>query len=241
MKRPIIVITHERSGTHLLINVINFDKKGEFFTIGYMDKNIQFTLENYLYYTKKDIFINTYRPDAVYKSHHQVQFMEEYLDFLFNKYKVIYLKREPKDVLVSYYRFLKDKGEKNGETIENFPDFKDWIYMKPNNVGWKYFANFPDPHIVIEPETYPQRWKLHTDGWLKYKDNMLVLNYEDILTNFSQTKQVIENYISKKIADSIPNINDKTLPNFVPGKGIIGGYKEYMDDKITNWINSQIF
>jgi hypothetical protein len=48
------------------------------------------------------------------------QFYED-LDFLFENYYVIYLKRDIKDVLVSYYRFLNDKGNK--VPISGFPDF----------------------------------------------------------------------------------------------------------------------
>lgn len=229
--KPIIVITHERSGTHLLINCINYEKKGEFFTIGYIPKSIEYNLENYKHYTYKDIYVNTFRKDSVSKSHHQVQFMLDYLDLLFSKYKVIYLKRELKDVLVSYYRFLKRDSKE-------FPEFSEWIFMNPNDVGLNYVAPYPDPHIIIEPTNYIDRWWLHLEGWLKYSENMLVLNYEDILGDFKTTKEKIENYIGKKISDNIPDINDKSLPNFLPGKGIVGSYKEYMNDELIDKINT---
>lgn len=231
--KPVIVITHERSGTHLLINMINYDKKGEFFTIGYIPEKIEYNLENYKYHTYKDIYVNTFRENSISKSHHQVQFMLEYLDFLFSKYKVIYLKRDVKDVLVSYYRFLK-------KDLNNFPEFAEWIFMKPNDVGLKYIAPYPDPHVIVEPENYIQRWKIHLEGWLKYKDDMLVLNYEDIINEYQYTKYKIETFIGKKISDNIPDINDKSLPNFLPGKGIVGSYKEFMNQEIIDKIERYI-
>ena len=79
---------------------------------------------------------------------------------------------------------------------------------------------------------------MHTEGWLKYKDNMLVLNYEDILNNFSEEKLKIEDYIYKKIGDKLPDINDKSLPNFFPNKGIVGSYKTKMNKELIKKINS---
>ena len=41
-------------------------------------------------------------------------------------------------------------------------------------------------------------------------------------------QQKIENYIGKKIVDKIPNVHDKSLPNFGPVKGLVGSHKEVM-------------
>jgi hypothetical protein len=235
--KPVIVITHERSGTHLLINLINYDKNGEFFTIGFIPKDtIPYNVDNYKHQTYKDITINSYRENIVCKSHHQVNFMLPYIDFLFSKFKVIYLKRDVKDVLVSYYKFIPYP-----EDLKTFPEFKDWIFMKPDDIGRKFLLPYsPDPHVIIEPENYIDRWKIHVNGWMKYKDNLLVLNYEDILNDYKNQKLIIEDYIGKKISDFIPNVNDKKLPNFNPGKGIIGSHKELMNNELINKINKLI-
>jgi hypothetical protein len=238
MKKPIIVITHERSGTHLLINLINYDKNGDFLTIGYMNPTEKFILDNYKHQTYKDIIVNTYLENSVSKSHHQVEFILPYMDFLFDKYNVIYLKRDIKDVLVSYHRFLNADNELN--PIPNFPTLKEWIFSNPKEIGYKFFADYPDPHVIIEPNNYIERWKLHTEGWLKYKDNILVLNYEDLLSDFNNQKLIIENYIGKKIGNSIPDINCKKLPNFNPGKGISGGFVNFMNDELILKINNYL-
>lgn len=231
--KPIIVITHERSGTHLLINLINYDKNGQFYTIGFIPQQIPYTLENYKHHTYKDIVVNSYMENIVCKSHHQVEFMNPYLDFLFDKYTVIYLKRNLGDVLVSYYKFIPYPKD-----LDKFPKFEDWIFSNPDDIGRKFLLPYsPDPHVIIEPKDYTDRWKLHIDGWMKHKDKMLVLNYEDILLDFDNQKLIIENYIGKKIGDKIPDVNDKNLPNFNPGKGIIGEYKNWMNQELQDKIN----
>jgi len=234
MVKPILIITHERSGTHLLINIINQYNFGKFNTIGFIPINtIPYTIDNYNHQVYKDIIVNSYIDNIVCKSHHQVEFMQEYLDFVFDKYNVIYLKRDIKDVLVSYNKFIPHPKD-----LINFPKFEDWIFMKPDDIGKKFLLPYsPDPHVIIEPDNYIMRWKLHIDGWMKYKDNLLVLSYEDILNDFSLTKLKIENYIGRKIGE-IPNINDKRFPNFNPGKGIIGSHIEYIDKKLANKINT---
>lgn len=226
--KPIIVITHERSGTHLLINCINYDIKGNFLTIGYTDNKEDFNLKSYKHIAYKDVMSNAYIPNSVNKSHHQVEFMEDYLNFLFNKYKVIYVKRDIKDVLTSYYKFIPKPDE------TTFPSFEEWVFSKPDVIGRKFLQPYaPDPHIIVEPENYVHRWFLHTNGWLKHKDKMLVVNYENMIKDYQNQKGRIESWIGKKIADKIPDVHDKSLPNFGPVKGKIGGYKEVMSEKLA--------
>jgi len=226
MTKPIIVITHERSGTHLLINCINYDKNGQFSTIGFASDQNDFNLKSYKHTTYKHIMCGAYIVDSVNKSHHQIEFMQDYLDFLFTKYNVIYVKRDIKDVLNSYYKFI-SLGKKD------FPSFEKWVFSKPDEIGQKFIKPYiPDPHVIVEPENYVHRWSLHTNGWLKYKNNMLVVNYEDMLTDYLVEKQRIEDWIGKKIAPEIPDVHDKSLPNFGLVKGKIGSYKEVMSEKL---------
>ena len=242
--KNILVVTHERAGTHLVINLINYKNNGDFIPIGklpYTEK--EYTLENYLKYATRSMLYQPYNSDIIFKSHHQVQFFEKNIDKLFEYYNIIYVQRDIKDVLISYYKFLNGDGfDENGKSIPipNFPKFKDWVFMKPCDVGYKYFEKYPDPHIFIEPSTYIERYTMHLNGWMKYKDKLLIVHYEDILNDYIKEKQKIENFIGREIADSIPDLHDPNLPNFVPNKGIIGGYKEVMDDELINRINERI-
>jgi hypothetical protein len=235
MPKPIIVITHERSGTHLLINCINYINNGQFYAIGYTSNKNDFNLKGYTHITYKDIISNAGMPNSVYKSHHQIEFMSGYLDFLFSKYKVVYVKRNLYDVLNSYYKFIVSPKHRDDLPIQ------DWIFSKPDAIEKLYNSiYFPDPHVIIEPENYIHRWYLHTSGWLNYANQMLVVNYEEMLLDYQNQKQRIENYIDRKIADKIPDVNDKSFPNFGPVKGVIGGHKEVMSEEFKKKIEHQL-
>jgi hypothetical protein len=237
MGKSILVVTHERSGTHMLINIINNKNNGDYSAIGRLPENKKHDIDTYKEYVYKYILMNANsNKDLVSKSHHQVEFFDNFLDYLYDNYHVIYLKRDIKDVLLSYYKFL--NSDDNHKQIVDFPIFKDWIFMNPSKIGYKYFANYPDPHVINEPIDYIDRILIHQKGWEKQKDNILTLNYEDILTDFPNQKIKIEDYIGQKVSNDIPNINDKKLPNFYPNKGIIGGYLEYMDVELINKIDN---
>jgi len=226
--KNILIVTHERSGTHLLINIINFENNGNFRSIGLLPPNEEHNLENYKKYVYRHM-VNTFYPDLISKSHHQVEFYEPFMNYVFDNYKVIYVKRDIKDVLISYYHFLK--------RCNDFPEFKDWIFMNPKEIGNKYVDKNPDPHIIIEPKEYIDRWTLHYNGWMKYKDKLLVVNYEDLLNDFQLQKQRLEDYLGKKVSDDLPDRNDKILTNIKPNKGIIGWHKEFMDEELIKKIN----
>jgi hypothetical protein len=69
---------------------------------------------------------------------------------------------------------------------------------------------------------------------------MLILNYEDIINEYQLTKDKIETFIGKKISDMIPDIKDKSLPNFLPGKGIVGSHKEHMNQELIDKIERHL-
>lgn len=234
MEKPILVVTHERSGTHLTINIINSHRGGEFYTLGFLPENNggQYSLRDYTKKVYRDSIVFSYDPSVVLKSHHQVEFFNEYLDFILEKYRVVYVKRDVKDVLVSYYRFLfPDEMEK--------PPFDEWVWMSPKEVGKKYLSSIhgrtrmQDPHVFTEPENYIDRWRIHTEGWEKFRDKILFLEYEKILEDFPEQKKKIEDFIGRKIsAESIPDPRDKNLPNFSPNEGTFGSHLKFMSPNL---------
>jgi hypothetical protein len=235
MQKPVLVVTHERSGTHLIINIINHLHNGRFSAIGYLPSNKKHDIPTYKDYVYKYVLTNRFDTDVVSKSHHQVEFYEDFIDELFDNYRVIYVQRDIKDTLVSYHKFL--NSDDKHKPIPNFPKLEKWIFMNPEKIGYEFFADYPDPHIIIQPKDYIDRLLIHQSGWMRYKDRLLVVNYEDILSNFPSEKLKIESYIGQKIAEKVPSLDDPNLPNFFPNKGIIGSHKKYMSEKLISKID----
>ena len=68
MSKPILVQTHERSGTHLTINLINYQEFGKFATIGYIPKESgrTYSLKQYIDAVYKHIHVYAHIPDEAY-------------------------------------------------------------------------------------------------------------------------------------------------------------------------------
>jgi hypothetical protein len=241
--KNIMVVTHERSGTHLVINIINIENNGDFKPIGKLPPSEHnFDLETYKFYADFMMLNEYYQPNIVFKSHHQVEYFEKNIDKLFEKYYVVYVERDIKDVLISYYKFLNGVGfDKNGKSlpIKGFPKFPEWIFRNPAEVGYRYFEKYPDPHIYVEPIDYVDRYVRHWYGWMRYKDRFLTVYYEDVLNNYEKVKNDLENFLHKKVSDSVPNIHNKDLPNFSPNKGIVGSHKKVMDEKLIEKVEKR--
>ncbi len=71
--------------------------------------------------------------------------------------KVIYIVRDPRDVYVSYYHYLKKKLQKEDSEFSSF---------------------------LRKPDLYPSRWHHHVQSWVDNKRNdFLLIRYEDLLSN----------------------------------------------------------
>ncbi|XP_046549124.1 sulfotransferase 1C2A-like [Haliotis rubra] len=94
--------------------------------------------------------------------------------------KLIYLARNPKDTVVSYYHFTKSLA-----TINYFGDF---------NVFFDQFIN--------DTISYSPWWKHVKEGWnLRHKDNVLFLTYEDLHKDIRGCIRTVANFLEKSLSD----------------------------------------
>lgn len=99
----IMVVSHERSGTHLTLNSLHENNCANVPTNS-------FNLIN--------DFLLTYNDSRILKSHHHADWFD---DSVFKKYKVIYVKRNLFDTLTSMYFYLNEHTYFGTfDTIENF-------------------------------------------------------------------------------------------------------------------------
>ncbi|XP_008251206.2 sulfotransferase 1C4-like [Oryctolagus cuniculus] len=102
--------------------------------------------------------------------------------FLENNCKIIYVARNAKDIVVSYYHFHR--------MTKGLPDPGTWE---------EYFENF------LAGKVCWGSWHDHVKGWWKAKDqhNILYLFYEEMKKNPKQEIQKLAEFIGKKLDDKV--------------------------------------
>ncbi|RWS27834.1 sulfotransferase family cytosolic 1B member 1-like protein [Leptotrombidium deliense] len=117
--------------------------------------------------------------------------------------KVIYIVRNPKDQLVSYYHFHQTAKYLGG---------KKW--------DWNSFL-----HLFKNGQLVYGSWSEHVQGWWtvaqKHRDKVLVISYEELHEDIAK--------MVKKIADfvGVPSTDDFIKKVKFIRKGVVGDWKNY--------------
>jgi len=158
-----------------------------------------------------------------------------------SKCKYIYVARNPKDVAVSYFKFV--TGLKIFENGFNGPwEFYFKLFVK-GNVAWNL-------------------WTDHVVGWWTHKDdpNVLFLKYEDLKKDLLSNLRIITNFLNKPLSeDLISRIAEqctfsgmkKNAASFLlkkPGggetsllrKGVVGDWKNYFTPELNKRFENEV-
>ena len=179
-----VVVSHERSGTHFLMNslainsdysiepYVNFDLDpcGDFVNFyssasvcGFFDLLSNLNNENQRLNLK-----------SLIKSHHSVEFFEPVLSR--SNIRFLYVYRHPAETLLSLWRFL--LGFEWHEGLKaNCP--LDLALSAPEGQLTRYQYHAAATHF--------ERWAKHVSGWLlaaKFYENVRCINYADLSSNF---------------------------------------------------------
>jgi hypothetical protein len=179
-QRPaVMVVSHERSGTHFLMNTlaacygyvsqpwINFD-------------HIPFAINFYSPTQVRDqllVLADGPRTHLI-KSHHQAGFLAGELPRLAAHYVFFYICRHPADVLLSYWRFLHRWPWLEGPKVA---DPLTFARAEPCGYMMRY--------QLRQHANLMQRWAAHAEGWLEAaaaQPRVLVVRYEDLDAHFEE-------------------------------------------------------
>jgi hypothetical protein len=192
--RPaVIVASHERSGTHFLMNSIascygyvslpwiNFDMP---------DQNV---LEHYSREQIADILLAmTVKPMAnIVKLHHCVDFFTGQLERLLERYVILVVYRDPVAVMTSFWRYLHHFPAAN-QAGPQVADPITFACAKPFGRLLRYQTTPSD--------TVLERWASHVKGWYgaaqKYS-RIALIRYEDLDVDYVPTMQSLAPWLGR--------------------------------------------
>jgi Sulfotransferase domain len=179
--RPaLMVVTHERSGTHFLMNALAA-------CYGYVNApwlNLDQTTLNINYYHPPEIsqalLSVASQPIAnIVKSHHPTEFFAEELARLTERYIVFTICRDPVAVLLSNWRF-----------VHRWPWFEGPKAADPLTFARAAPCGRMMRYQMHQHPTMMHRWAAHVEGWLAAAavlPRVVVVRYEDLDTHYEDT------------------------------------------------------
>lgn len=230
-RKKAIVISHERSGTHFLMNSLaenfgyvsypwwNFDYNQP---INFHDPSI---ISGFLRMSHDQSVLN------ILKSHHPIEFFESNLEYLMEQFFVFYIYRDPRDVLLSYWKLVNhfpwDEGPKT-QTIGEF------IRSEPRGAMLRYQKQ-QEANIV-------NRWRTHVSGWLEFHESnpgckIFVTRFEDLDLEFDSVIEKISTFTEMEI--TTPKRPDKFRNVISTGEGKSGTFIDLLDDNDLKFIANE--
>lgn len=211
IERPVMVCSHERSGTHFVINSVA--NNSLFSNDPYIDYDLM-PLGSFLnFYDRKSVktfftHISKYNCASILKCHFAAEFFLEYDgSFMLNGIsKILYIVRNPVDVILSYHRFINHFSWHQGPKVKNTVDF---LNAAPEGQMLRYQS--------VQTGTILDRWKVHLLGWLKIaaenESNILLIKYQDLDQNHELVTKKILSFLNLDAPDVIirPERVQKTI------------------------------
>lgn len=224
------VVSHERSGTHFLINFLNanlpirvglglgsgsgrgWNNIGEWFG-PYDDLDHRFDhIEHY----KQRLWYKGCKRNAIIKTHATSELFNEH----FRAAPIVYIYRDPRDVMVSWFHYLNNPHfYQQNPRVEDMRGgtFSEFL-RRPVNDFLKYSysvsANFSN---VVE------RWADHVSGWLS-KRNVCVIRYEELAQQPKDALQTVAAYLGISAGGDVRPISIARSKSMLPRKGVVGDW-----------------
>ena len=178
--RPrIMVVSHERSGTHFMMNALA--KNGGYVSNPWINLDYQTGLNFHAPKVMAQVFAQyAAKPSLnIVKSHHQLAFFEEVLERILRDFRIIYVVRHPRSLMPSLWRYLNawawDEGPKCGTPSE-------LIRQEPSGAMLRYQKR-QVPNMLA-------RWREHVGPWIRQAgltSGIEVVRYEDLDQRFEET------------------------------------------------------
>jgi hypothetical protein len=196
--RPsVMVVSHERSGTHFLINALAN-------AYGYPARD-------FLDFDQTALSINYFHAPAVadaleraarrpyattVKSHHTIEFFDGVLDNVLRTMPIFYVHRHPVDVMISYWRIVQAWQWREGPRRMSVVDF---AAAEPEGMMMRYQQK-QVPNLL-------HRWAQHVDGWIeaaKTRNRITVVRYDQLCSAYEKTVASFAAIVGKRSGSLVP-------------------------------------
>jgi hypothetical protein len=210
-ERPaVMVVSHERSGTHFLMNSLAH-------CYGYTslpwvnldDHDVSINFFYPLLFRELLMRMAAYPMANVVKSHHPVEFLGDELATVTKRFVIFIMCRDPAGVMLSYWRFMHRWPWNEGPKVA---DPFTFARSEPCGRMMRY-----------QPRQYPnllQRWAAHVEGWLAAAEGnprLAVVRYEDLNSRYEETMQGLASLLGRPPqALSRPAPDDNIIPGGPP-------------------------
>jgi hypothetical protein len=178
--RPMLVVSHERSGTHFTMNAIG--KAFERVSKPWIDLDRHHININYFYpeiLARTLAHLGNNRPRNILKSHHEAAFFEPVIAEAAKLWDIVYVHRHPADVLASYWRLLNTLPWAEGPKM---PTALELATAPPMARILRYQYH--------QHPTMLDRWANHVQGWVDLAERTgltHVIRYEDLDGDYAAT------------------------------------------------------
>lgn len=216
---PVIVASHERSGTHFLINTLasNFG-----FAPHPVECDIRSGADFYVaanFRAYLECIIHAGRGRLV-KTHHHVAFFETFFEELRDQFVIFYVYRNPADVMCSFWRYVHKAARREGPLAATPGDF---MRAAPS---WGMLRYQAQQHVSVL-----ERWRAHVDAWTTTgveRAGVVPVAYEDLNLRFEATVDRLAQRLGLPCPERPvrPPVDRNVM---LPGPGRVGGFRGQLD------------
>ena len=178
------MVSHERSGTHFLMNGLRR-------AYGYSAPHLAFDWHALpIDYRNPTVVANVLGKignspgEAIVKSHHALGFFDGVLDRVLRNTPILYIHRDPVDVMVSFWRYARQWL--GGEMAHAATAF-EFAASPPSMSMTRYQATFC--------RTILERWGQHVDNWTSAastRRRLVVVRYDQLRDRYADTMTGLE-------------------------------------------------